>query len=104
VKGAASFLRGTSTERKKLIFHTALFQIVFGVFAFFVASSGGSLLGTGLVLGFLLHILVDQLADLMEHDNLHLWTTNFSFDFNKQQATVYWFANLVFLLVLGFVV
>jgi hypothetical protein len=56
------------------------------------------------VLGFLLHILVDQLADLMEHDNLHLWTTNFSFDFNKQQATVYWFANLVFLLVLGFVV
>jgi hypothetical protein len=103
VKEAASFLRGTTTERKKLIFHSALFQLVFAAFAFLVTSSSGSMLGNGLVLGFLLHILVDELSDLMEYDNLDLWMGNLSIDLNKQQATVYWFSNLIFLIILGFV-
>ena len=103
VKEASAFLRGTSVERSKLIFHSALFQIVFAAFAFLVVSSTGSLLGTGLVIGFLLHILIDQLSDLMDREKLDLWFSEVSIDLNKQQATVYWFLNLSYLVMLGFV-
>lgn len=57
-------LSDTRTERTKLIFHTAHFQILFLVLSFLIVTSSGNPFGTGLVLAFCLHLLIDQLVDL----------------------------------------
>lgn len=51
----------TSHERNNLIFHTLLFNAVIAILAFYVVTSSGSLFGTGIVLAFYLHLVVDML-------------------------------------------
>ncbi|MEK7111690.1 MAG: hypothetical protein AAB875_00005, partial [Patescibacteria group bacterium] len=54
--GSLELLAETRSERSKLIFHTATFQLIFIVLTFFVLTSSGSLFGRGLVLAFFLHL------------------------------------------------
>jgi len=98
----AELLYSTGQERKSLIFHTALFQLAFLAFAFFVISSSGSLFGRGLVLGFLLHILIEQLNELMRFENIDRWLASINLRLNKNQAALYWFVNLLTVILLGF--
>ncbi|OGM04996.1 hypothetical protein A2715_00755 [Candidatus Woesebacteria bacterium RIFCSPHIGHO2_01_FULL_39_32] len=95
-------LAKTRGERKELIFHTAYFQIIFLTFSIFVITSSGSLLGMGLVLAFMLHLLIDQIIDLMENNSLDSWFTKFPFSLDAKQKRYFVFANGVILLVLGF--
>lgn len=90
-------------ERTDLVFHSAYFQLIFLVFAFFVVSSSGSLLGRGVVLAFLLHILVDQVVDLAETKNLDSWFSKTLVISDQEQRKWYLIANIVALLVLGFI-
>lgn len=101
--GATALLASTSPERKSLIFHSAFFQVVFALFAFFVVSSTGSFLGRGIVLAFMLHLIVDQLIDLLERDTLDGWFMQLRMTLDKEKATFYWFANLILLVIFGFV-
>lgn len=100
-KDSLELLAKTQSERTKLIFHTAFFQIIFLVFAFLVVSSSGSLIGKGLVLAFSLHLSIDQYFDLNETGSLKKWfQPPLRFELNKNKATLYWL--LLFLLLLGF--
>ena len=95
-------LAKTRGERKELIFHTAHFQIIFLIFAIFVITSSGSLLGTGLVLAFILHLLIDQIIDLMESNSLDNWFKKFPFTLDDKQKRWFVLANGILLLVFGF--
>lgn len=55
-KEAIKLLFDTKEERPDLIFHTALFQIIFVILTFWVISSSGSLFARGLVLSYLLSL------------------------------------------------
>src|SRR3989344_5260220 len=88
-------LRSTTDERKKLIFHNALLQVVFVVFAYLVISSSANLFGQGLVLGFLVHLVVDQFVDLTKMDTLSGWFSNISINFDKTGYTLYWIVNVI---------
>jgi len=94
-------LAATRTERRELIFHSFYFQIIFWILAFLVISSSGSLLGRGIVLAFGLHLVVDQLLDLLSLDNLDTWFSQINLVLEKEQYLFYWIANVVVLLVLG---
>ena len=59
-------LADTRSERKNLIFHTLLFQIVFIILTIFVLTSSASLFGRGLVLAFYLHLAIDMYVDWKE--------------------------------------
>lgn len=48
---------------RRLIFHTALFQVILLVLAFYIISSGGSFFGSGLVMAACLHLLKDEWQD-----------------------------------------
>lgn len=86
-----SLLYITRYERTKLIFHTIFFQLIFLVLTFFVISSSGSFLGRGIVIGFSLHLLVDQLMDLRQTGSLETWFRNVSFLVNFQMdRRKYW--------------
>lgn len=58
------------TAMGELIFHTAFFQLIFLVLTFLIVTSSGSIFGRGLVLGFALHLLVDQLVDFLDIGSL----------------------------------
>lgn len=93
------------SERGKLvglIFHSAGFQILFLVLAFLVITSSGSIFGRGLVLAFSLHLLVDQLSDLIASGNLNRWFRQFPFIFDRQKQVFYWVGNALILLIFGF--
>jgi hypothetical protein len=97
-----TLLAETRSERTKLILHTAFFQIIFLIASFLVITSSGQLFGRGLVLAFLLHLLVDQLIDLLEIDSLDNWFRGMPFSLDKEKALFYWLANLVVFLILAF--
>jgi hypothetical protein len=102
LKRTWDLLAATRTERGSLIFHTAYFQMIFLVFAFLVITSSGSLLGKGLVLAFVLHLLLDQFIDLVETGNLDNWFGKVIKLMDKKQRRWYLFANLLTFLIFGF--
>lgn len=64
-------LQETHFTHTRLVFHSVLGQVVLLVLAIFVVTSGGSLLGTSLVLTAFLHLLKDEWADFKK-DPRHL--------------------------------
>jgi len=102
VFSAYDLLARTRSERTSLIFHTALFQIIFYVFAFFVLTSSNSLLGRGIVLSFLLHLLVDQYLDFQQIDSLSHWFKNLNIEISRDKTVFYWVAAAIILIVFGF--
>lgn len=73
-KDALTLLYDTKEERRELIFHTTLFQIVFTVLTFWVVSSSGSLFSRGLVLAYLLSLIIFNLKKyIAKLDNNFIW-------------------------------
>lgn len=98
--GALSLLYTTRSERGKLVFHTVIFQLIFFALSFMILTSSGSLLGRGIVLAVLLHLVVDQLVDWLNTNLLTNWFRDVPFSFNQSQQKVYLLAAS--LLTLGF--
>ena len=101
-KGAFGFLITTRRQQLKLIFHTAYFQLIFLALAFLVITSSGSMFGRGMVLGFALHLFIDQAVDLMEIKSLQAWFTQFPIVLDREQKRWYLVGNIVVLLLFGF--
>ncbi len=101
-RGALGVLARTSVERERLIFHTALFQIIFLVFGFLVITSTGSLFGRGLVISFLLHLLYSEARELKRTGSLQRWFKDLPLALTYEQFLVYWFLNLAALILLAF--
>jgi hypothetical protein len=98
--GSLEMLAETRSERTKLIFHTATFQIIFLILTFFVLSSSGSIFGRGLVLAFSLHLLVDQAVDITSGGTGN-WFKNFPISLaGKEKA--YLIVNIFLLLLFSF--
>ena len=103
IKNTYALLRSTTEERKKLIFHSVLFQWAFIIFAYLVISSTSNLFGMGLVLGFLVHLVVDQFIDLTHSDSLSQWFSGTTIVMDKNKSTLYWLANVVLIFFFGLV-
>jgi hypothetical protein len=97
-----NLLSNTRSERNNLILHTILFQILFLVLSFLVVTSSPSLLGKGLVLAFLLHLLVDEYLDLKQTGNLTNWFKNIPIQLDRLQLNIYLIANFIIILIFGF--
>lgn len=118
---ALSIICDTHNERGKLIFHTALFQIIFFALSFLVITSSGSLFGRGLVLAVLVHLLVDQWIEMnwgrgaksvsqnvvfgqegiQVSPGLGSWFVNFGVVLERRQEKVYFWTSVVVVLLLG---
>jgi len=101
---AFELLYTTKNERPELLFHSILFQWMFTIFAFYILSSTNNLFGRGLVVGFLLHLLIDQYLDLKAKGSINNWFHNFEFTFTTSQARYYIYFMFAVLLFLGLVV
>lgn len=97
----------TAEERSKLIFHKAYFQAIFLVLTFWVMTSSGSLLGKGIVLAFSLHLIIDQLEELLRVRNLNSWFREITFippeGLDRDKTYAYFGINLLALLLFAFV-
>lgn len=97
-----SLLYETRSERKSLIFHTVLFQLIFLILTFWMVSSSASLFGKGLVLSFSLHLNVDQIMDLVDLKSFENWLKASPIYLDLQKAKIYWTASFLLICVLGF--
>ena len=100
---AWSLLTETRYERVNLVFHSFLFQVIFFILTFFVMSSSQNFFGRGLVLAFYLHLLIDQMIDLMKINNLNNWFSKVNLVLDKSQATLYWVLGIISLLFVSLV-
>ena len=100
--GGLELLAETRSERTKLIFHTATFQLIFLVLTFFVLTSSGSLMGRGLVLAFFLHLTIDQAVDLAATGSLSNWFKNFPIELSLGKQKTYWWGLIILLLIFSF--
>lgn len=92
----------TRYERSTQIFHTVQFQLIFLVLSFLVVTSSGSYFGTGIVLAFFLHLLVDQLVDFFEIGSLDIWFRKLPFKLDQEKSLFYWLILLLMLFFLAF--
>ena len=99
IKRTLTLIYETRTERRDLIFHSVLFQLIFLVLTFWIMTSSGSFFGKGLVLSFSMHLLVDQLIDLNDIKSFDNWTKNFLIKFDLRQAQIY-IGALAFIVIL----
>lgn len=73
-KDALVLLHDTCEERKNLIFHTPLFQIIFAILTFWVVSSSGNLFARGLVLSYFLSLIIFNLKKyIAKTENNFIW-------------------------------
>lgn len=100
-KKSLGLLYMTRGERMGLIFHTVYFQVIFLVLTFLVMSSSSSLFGKGLVLAFSVHLLVDQIVDLMEMETFNNWQKNLPFVIEIDKAKIYWLVVLIATVLMG---
>lgn len=101
-KNSASLLYSTRTERSFLVFHTVLFQVVFYILSFLVVSSSSSFLGRGLVLGFLLHLFIDQIKDLRSYGNINNWFRNLPVTLDRDRTRIFIASEGLLILVFAF--
>lgn len=94
-------LASTRTQRINLLFHSAHFQLIFLIFAIWIITSSQSLLGKGIVLAFMLHLLIDQVMDLMETKNIDHWFTKLPVNLDYDQKRLFMFVNGVLILIFG---
>jgi hypothetical protein len=94
------YLAETRSERTHLIFHTGYFQAIFFALAFLVITSSGSIFGRGLVLGFALHLIIDQVVDIMETGKLENWLRQLPIELEEEQQR--WYLGLMLLIFLVF--
>jgi hypothetical protein len=94
-------LMNSFDNRKGLLVHSASFQTLFLVFSVWMVTSG-SLIGMGLVLAFMLHLILDQITDLVELGNFDGWFAGFPVNLDSEQKRWYLVANVIVLLFLGF--
>jgi hypothetical protein len=96
-----SLLYETRSERKNLVFHTFIFQLIFLGLTFFILSSSSSIFVRGLVLAFSIHTVVDQLADTLDLKNLNNWGKLFPFELNYKNSMLYISASFILVFVMG---
>lgn len=101
---SVQLLYETRNERQGLIFHTIFFQLIFLVLTFWLLTSSSSIFGNGLVLSFGLHLLIDQLVDIVELKNLNNWTKYISVDLDLNRSRIYWLVGMLLTIVLGLVI
>ncbi len=104
IQGMEMLSRTNIARESSVILHTANFQLFFAVFAFWVITSSTNLLGKGLVLALLLHLMIDQLSDLLETKDVSHWFRGFVLNLTDKEKQWYIYANLIYLLVLGFLI
>lgn len=102
VSRVISLLYETRSERKNLVFHSFLFQIIFFVLTFFIVSSSTSILARGLVLAFSMHMMVDQLADIFDMKSLTNWGRFLSNELSYRNSIIYLSASLLLVCLMGF--
>lgn len=101
-KGLLLLLERYHDTHTRLIFHSALFQVIFLLFSFYIFTSSGSLFASGLVAGINLHLLKDEWEEYFEKKYSHLnewlfWQIKREISFAEQKIFVY----LMLLVFLG---
>lgn len=97
-----TLLYETRRERKNLIFHTFVFEIVFFIFGFLMITSSSSFFVRGIILAMLLHLMVDQLSDFLEMKNLSNWGKISSKDFSYKETVLFLSVSSLALILLAF--
>lgn len=69
--------------------------------AFLKVTSSGNLLGQGLVLAFLIHLLIDQIVDLVEKKNVDKWFSRMPVELDEKQRKWFIGANVLAVVVLA---
>ena len=99
IKKLIAYVNETKDQRDKLIIHTAYFQVVFSLLTFFILSSSGSLFGRGLVYGFCLKLLVEELYEYFNKKDLGRWFSEMNIKPDTHAIKVYLYANGLVLLI-----
>lgn len=101
-KKCFQLLAATTAERTRLIFHSVTFQVIFLILTFWVVTSSGSLFGRGLVLAFSLHLVLDQLNQVLEKGELASWFWQLPLSLDRRQTNFFLAAVIFLVLFFGF--
>lgn len=95
IKEAITLLYDTREERKDLMFHTVMYQLIFAVLTFWVVSSSGNLFGRGLVLSYYLTLVIFNLKKFVNKELIFG---------DQDQTRIYFAVQVILLFVFGLLV
>ncbi len=95
IKEAITLLYDTRDERKDLMFHIVMYQIIFAILTFWVVSSSGNLFGRGLVLSYYLSLVIFNLKKFVNKELIFG---------DQDQTRIYFVAQVILLFVFGLLI
>lgn len=98
---AIIMLIDTRNERKRLSFHSVIFQAILPIFAFFVLTSTGSMLGAGLVMALYLRSLQEQFKDFRKKGDIKGWFWQVKAEVPHRIQVLYYAGMVVFFVLLS---
>lgn len=101
-KQLSSVLFTDEGRKIRKIFHTVHFYVIFLVLSLLILTSSSSIFGRGLVLGFVIHLYIEQVYDFMEKGSLDNWFEKIDIKLDREQQLWYLGFNAVLLLIFGF--
>jgi len=99
VRKSLELLYESRYERGNLIFHTVTFQAIFIVLAFLIITSSGSILGKGIVIAGLLHLIVDEFVDFSVVGNLDNWFRQIPVTIDRERTRIFLALNVIIFLL-----
>lgn len=95
------FLKREESSMQNLIFHSAFFQTLFLILAFYVSTSSGSLLGKGISFGILFSTLFTQFWQIIKTNSIKNWFDGMDLNLKPEFEAVYWLLiSICFLLIM----
>jgi hypothetical protein len=95
-------LTGTEGDRKRTIFHSVVFQAGLVVACFLILTSSSSLVGKGMVIGLLLHSLVEQGRSLARKEAISDWFWQIKTEVSSTTQTLYFLSLVILFLIFIF--
>lgn len=101
-KGLTAVLFTEDGRKTRKIFHTVHFYLIFLALSLLVLTSSASIFGRGIVLGFILHLYIEQVYDFIEKGNIDSWFEKIDIKLDREQQMWYLGFNALILLIFGF--
>jgi len=99
IKQLVRYTNEVDGQQERSIIYSAYFQAVFLLLTYYILTSSGSLFGRGLVYGFSLRLLLEQVLQYMNTKELNKWFSEMSIVMDAHKTRVFLYANGLVLLV-----
>lgn len=99
IRALVDYIHVTANQRRRLILHTAYFQVLLLLLTFLILSSNSNLFGRGLVFGFSAKLLLEEVLEFIKSGKIDTWFSQIPLSLDSYRQKIYLYVNGLALLI-----